>query len=176
MNVNVRYNNELINLLKEKDLNAFSDLYDKYAPALYTVILQIIREEEIANNVLQNVFTQILYKIETYDAAKECLFIWMFKIARNLAIDMVRSRTNQQTLQQTPLTKEMLLKVANVEIDNYGLKKVIMKLKDEHRMLVELCYYQGLSYDEIAKALNIPVDSVQPGLKTALLELRTLLL
>lgn len=177
MDLNIIYKEEeLVGLLKERNIQVFGDLYDKYAPALYTVILQIVRDEEIANNLLQKVFADILNKIENYDAAKERLFIWMFKIARTLAIEMIKSQNNQQILKHTSITDKMLHKLANLEIDNYGLKKVIKKMKDEHKILVDLCYYRGFTHDEIAKTLNIPVDTVQPGLRMALLELRTLLL
>ncbi len=177
MDLNITYKEEeLIGLLKEKNLQAVSDLYDKYAPALYTVVLQIVRDEEIANNVLEKVFADILNKIDNYDAAKERLFIWMFKIARNLSIEMIKSQNKQQLLKHTSITDKMLHKMAIVEMDNYGLKKVIKNMKDEHKILVDLCYYRGFTHDEIAKTLNIPIDTVQPELRMALLELRTLLL
>ncbi len=176
MDFNVTYKEgEFIALLKQKSLQAFNSLYDKYAPALYTVVLQIIRDEEIANNVIQKVFLDIMYKIDSYDPDKERFFIWMFKIARNAAIDVTKSKNNQQTLKQQPTTEKLPHGVANLEMDNYGLKKVIMKLNEEQKILVDLCYYRGFTHDEIAKELNIPIENVKSGLRVAVLELRTLL-
>ncbi len=176
LNFNSSYEeSELIALLKQKNLEALSSLYDKYAPALYTVVLQIARDKEIANEALQQVFLRIINNIDNYDVTKERLFIWMFKIARNTAIDIIKSK-NLQNAVQTPLMPKISHEVANLEVDNYGLKKMTLKLNEEHKILVDLRYYKGFTHDEIARALNISVDMVQPKLRMALVELRTLLL
>ncbi len=177
LDLNIPYKeDELIALLRQKSLETFSGLYDKYAPALYTVVLQIVREEEIANTVLQKVFLDIFYNINNYDPVKEKLFTWMFKMARNAAIDLIKLKNSEPSLHQSAATTKLLHEAANLEMDNYGLKKVIKKLKEEHKVLVDLCYYKGFTHDEIALALNIPVETVQPKLRMALLELKTLLL
>ncbi len=175
MNLNIpNENGELIMHLKQKSSAAVNTLYNKYAPALYTVVLQIIRDEEIANSVLENVFIDIIAKIDTYDSHRERLCIWMFKIARNAAIDVIRSRNDPHVLiQQADKISE---KIAHLKIDNYGLKKLIAKLKDEQRILLDLCYYKGYTYDEIAEALNIPVETVNKKLRMAVLELRAALI
>ncbi len=175
MDLNITYENgELIEQLKQKSLAAYNTLFEKYAPALYTVVLQIVRDEEVANNVLENVFLDIMDKIDMYDAQQERIFIWMFKIARKAAIAVIRSKNDLHTLvQQAEKTSE---KIVNLEIDNIGLKKLIMKLKDEQRILVDLCYYKGCTYDEIAEALNIPIETVSKKLRMAVIELRAALI
>lgn len=175
MDLNITYENaELIRHLKQKSAAAVNTLFDKYAPALYTVVLQIVRDEKIANTVLENVFRDIMDKIEDYDPRREILLIWMFKMARNSAIDVIRSQNDSNSLvQQADKISE---KIANLEIDNYGLKKLITKLKDEQRILLDLCYYKGYTYDEIAEALNIPVETVNDKLRMAVLELRAALI
>ena len=60
-------------------------------------------------------------------------------------------------------------------MDDYGLKKVLYKLKDEQRMLIDLSYYQGFTHEQIAKALNIPLGTVKTRIRSALIQLRTLL-
>ncbi len=176
MNFNItNEESELVAQLKQKSLQAFSNLYDKYAPALYTVILQIVRDQETAVKVIQEVFLIIMFKIDSYDSTRERLFTWMFKIARNAAIEASKSKNDLQTLEQPPILKGMSPGVTNLDIDNYGLKEVIMKMKAEQKTLIELCYYRGFTYNEIAKRLNIPLDTVQTKLKIALSELSNLL-
>ncbi|HVG12982.1 MAG TPA: sigma-70 family RNA polymerase sigma factor, partial [Flavisolibacter sp.] len=87
---------ELIALLKNKDEQAFSYLYDNYAGALYGVVKQIVTDLEVGNDVLQEVFVSIWKKIDSYDATKGRLFTWMLNIARNAAIDKTRSKNYQQ--------------------------------------------------------------------------------
>jgi RNA polymerase sigma factor (sigma-70 family) len=60
-------------------------------------------------------------------------------------------------------------------IDDYGLKKVLYKLKGEQRMLIDLSYYQGFTHEQIAKALNMPLGTVKTRIRSALTQLRTLL-
>ncbi|MDB5251509.1 MAG: polymerase sigma-70 factor [Flaviaesturariibacter sp.] len=167
---------ELVALLKQKNEQAFGYLYDNYAGALCGVVRQIVPDVEICHDVVQEVFVSIWRKIDTYDAQKGRLFTWMLNIARNASIDKVRSRNYQQALKQQPIDdNEMAHPVVRQGIDDYGLKKVLMKLKDEHRMLVDLSYYQGYTHDQIAKALNIPLGTVKTRLRAALIQLRTML-
>jgi RNA polymerase sigma factor (sigma-70 family) len=167
---------ELVMLLKQKNDQAFGYLYDNYAGALGGVVKQIVPDVEICHDVVQEVFVSIWRKIDTYDATKGRLFTWMLNIARNASIDKVRSRNYQQALKQQPIDdNEMSHPVVRPGIDDYGLKKVLMKLKDEHRLLVDLSYYQGFTHEQIAKALNIPLGTVKTRLRAALMHLRTML-
>jgi len=124
--------------------------------------------------VLENAFLHILRGIEGYNPDKERLTIWMYKIARNAAINFVRFNNYISTLENQQ--KKSSERIANLEIDNYGLKKVIMKLKAEQKILLSLCYFKGYTYDEIAEALNIPVETVGTKLRAALLDLKAALM
>lgn len=167
---------ELVDKLKSQDNQAFSYLYDNYSAALYGIVKQIVGDSELSNDVLQEVFVNIWKKIDSYDSSKGRLFTWMLNIARNASIDKTRSKSFQQGLKQVPLTEsEMAHPVVRPGIDDYGLKKVIYKLKSEQRMLVDLSYYQGYTHDQIAKALNIPLGTVKTRLRSALSQLRTLM-
>ncbi len=167
---------ELVDRLKSQDNQAFSYLYDNYSNALYGIIKQIVGDTEVSNDVMQEVFVNIWKKVDTYDASKGKLFTWMLNIARNASIDKLRSRNFQQSLKQVPLTEsEMAHPVVRPGLDDFGLKKVIYKLKGEQRMLIDLSYYQGYTHDQIAKALNIPLGTVKTRLRAALSQLRNLL-
>jgi RNA polymerase sigma factor (sigma-70 family) len=167
---------ELVEKLKSQDNQAFSYLYDNYSAALYGIVKQIVGDSEVSNDVLQEVFVNIWKKIDTYDPTKGKLFTWMLNIARNASIDKTRSKNFQQALKQVPLTEsEIAHPVVRAGIDDYGLKKVIYKLKSEQRMLVDLSYYQGYTHDQIAKALNIPLGTVKTRLRAALSQLRNLM-
>jgi RNA polymerase sigma-70 factor (ECF subfamily) len=60
-------------------------------------------------------------------------------------------------------------------IDDYGLKKVLQKLKEEQRLLINLSYYQGFTHEQISKALDIPLGTVKTRIRSALTQLRLLL-
>lgn len=168
---------DLIVALKERKNNAFSYLYDNYAGALYGIIKQIITDnQELASDVLQEVFINIWRKIETYDPAKGRLFTWMLNIARNASIDTLRSKSyqNSQKNQELPgnVYKEATNQTTQMNVDHIGLKKVLEKLKPEHRVLVELAYFKGFTHDEIADIQGIPLGTVKTRIRNALLQLR----
>jgi RNA polymerase sigma-70 factor, ECF subfamily len=167
---------ELIAALRLKNDHSFSYLYDHYSGALYGVIKQIINDLELSNDVLQETFVNIWRRIDSYDENKGRLFTWMMNIARNAAIDKTRSKGYQQYQKQVPLTEgnEMYQNI-KPGIDDYGLKKVLQRLKEEQRLLVDLSFFQGYTHEQIAKALDMPLGTVKTRIRTALTQLRALL-
>ena len=168
---------ELVTLLKERSQTAFNYLYDNYSGALYGVILSVLVDKELAGDVLQEVFVKIWRQIEQYDAEKGRLFTWMVNISRNASIDMLRSKGYQSQKQNRELTENVYSAAGTVstETDKIGLRKLVTGLKDDHKVLVELAYFQGYTQDEISKLLNVPLGTVKTRLRSALLQLRDLL-
>ena len=168
---------ELVTLLKKRSQTAFNYLYDNYSGALYGVILSILADKELAGDVLQEVFVKIWRQIEQYDAEKGRLFTWMVNISRNASIDMLRSKVYHTQKQNRELTEHVYSAAGTVstETDKIGLRKLVTGLKDDHKVLVELAYFQGYTQDEISKLLNVPLGTVKTRLRSALLQLRDLL-
>ena len=167
----------MIVALKERNNQAFSYLYDNYSGALYSIIKQIITDNhELASDVLQEVFINIWRKIESYDQTKGRLFTWMLNIARNASIDTLRSKSyqNSQKNQELPdnVYKGTNQQTTQMNVDNIGMKKVLEKLKPEHRILVELAYFKGFTHEEIAEMQSIPLGTVKTRIRNALLQLR----
>ena len=168
---------ELVLLLKQRSQHVFSYLYDNYAGALLTIIRNIVSDEELANDVLQEVFVKVWKQIESYDSNKGRLFTWMLNIARNASIDTIRSKGYQNSQQNRELTEEVYIAggTSEIRIDQIGLRKVVHSLKQEYKVLVELSYFQGYTQDEIAKMLGIPLGTVKTRLRTALIQLREII-
>lgn len=169
---------ELVALLKSKDEKAFNYLYDNYAGALYGVVLKIVGNEAWANDVLQEAFIKIWRSMDSYDSSKGRLYTWILNIARNTAIDTLRSKNFQQELKTTDIddtvygNENRLSVTANT--DQLGLKKAVFKLKDDFRIIIDLAYFQGYTQDEISKTLNMPLGTVKTRMRNALIELKTI--
>ncbi|MBP9215236.1 MAG: sigma-70 family RNA polymerase sigma factor [Chitinophagaceae bacterium] len=161
-------------LLKQRHQSSFSYLYDNYSSALYTVILNVVKDETIAADTLQEVFVKIWKQIESYDDSKGRLFTWMMNVARNASIDTVRSKAFQNSKQNNELTENHndVLGSTQTNTDAIGLRKIVYTLKEEHRTLIELSYFQGYTQDEISKMLQIPLGTVKTRMRTALTQLR----
>ncbi|MEP6699841.1 MAG: sigma-70 family RNA polymerase sigma factor [Bacteroidota bacterium] len=178
MNSKTTYSeHELVALLHQRNEKAFGYLYDNYSGALYGIVNSIVTDKEIANDVLQNVFINIWRKIESYDPSKGRLFTWMLNIARNAAIDEVRSKGYRDSQKNQSLSENVDIAgaVTGPNIDDVGLKKVLTKLKSELRVLIDMSYFQGFTHEEISKALGIPLGTVKTRIRSALIQLRTMI-
>jgi len=169
---------ELVTGLKEKDPAAFKYFYMHYRGALFTIIRQIIREPESANDVLQEVFITVWKNIDKYDPGKGRLFTWLLNITRNAAINMTRSKRYKNSLKTEDLGNSVYSldkgEEQQLNINRIGLKKLVEQLKKEQREVLNLAYFEGLTQEEISKVLNIPLGTVKTRMRAALIEMRKL--
>ncbi len=170
----IYHESELVLLLKQRHESAFNYLYEHYSGSLFSVIVSIIPDRDLANDLLQEVFVKIWRQIESYDNTKGRLFTWMLNVARNASIDSIRSKKYQQSQQNRELTENVIHEVGSTETntDKIGLRKIVHKLKDEYRVLVQLAYFEGYTQDEISKMLKIPLGTVKTRLRSALIQLK----
>ncbi len=164
-------------MLRSRDSRAFGYLYDNYSGALLGIINQIVDDIDLANDVLQDVFVNIWRKIESYDSGKGRLFTWMLNIARNASIDLIRSSAYQNMRRTKDIDDnyEVGSGADLLKVDHIGLKKVLEKLKEEHRVLVELSYFKGYTHEEISEIEDIPLGTVKTRIRNALKHLREIL-
>jgi RNA polymerase sigma factor (sigma-70 family) len=170
---------ELIRRLRSKDKTALDYLYDHYSGAIYSVIIRIIRTEEIAQEVLQDVFLKYWNRFDTYDASRGKLFTWMLNIARNQAIDRTRSRELGKE-KKTGGIENFVNTIASTRaeeqfVDAIGLKEVLKTLPVEQQFVVEYLYFRGYSQSEVSEEFNIPLGTVKTRLRLAMKQLRSLM-
>jgi RNA polymerase sigma-70 factor (ECF subfamily) len=138
-----------------------------------------VNDAELANDVLQEVFVNIWRRIEQYDAGKGRLFTWMMNIARNASIDTLRSRGYQNSRKNQSIHDNVdtipATDVIQPGVDTIGLRKMLEKLKEEQRILIELAYFKGYTHEEIAGLEKIPLGTVKTRIRNALIQLRGLL-
>ncbi|MBA4854081.1 RNA polymerase sigma factor [Emticicia sp. BO119] len=171
---------ELVALLKDKDQRGFTILYNNYSSALYGVLNKIIQQDDDANDLLQDTFLKIWKNIGNYDASKGSIFTWMMNIARNLAIDKVRSVDFRDTSLNVSMEDKVVYQIDSEyqtaqEVDGIGLHRVVDRLKPEYKQLIDLIYYQGYTQAEVAEEYGIPLGTVKTRIKAAVNTLRTLL-
>lgn len=180
MDVIQKYNeDELVQLLQKQDQQAFSYLYDNYAPALNGVIFRLVEDRALSEDILQEAFVKIWNNFSSYDASKGRLFTWMMNLTRNLAIDTLRSKGYKK--QQKILGDEYSvnnLQDASSGLDKFdamGIRKQLHLLKPDQRLVIDLAYFNGLTQDEISKEIGIPLGTVKTRMRTAIMELRKML-
>lgn len=167
---------DLIALLAERNKRGIEILYDNYSSALYGVIYRIVQNEEIAEDILQEAFLKIWNNFTQYDAAKGRLFTWIVNLARNLAIDKVRSKDfiNSSKNQDIGNIVSYIDSGSNHSYNPelIGLKELVRKLDPEHKEVIDLLYFSGYTQSEAAEKLNIPLGTVKTRARNAIMKLR----
>ena len=168
---------QLVSALRQGDRQAFARLYDDYSAALYGVLLKMVRDEDQAQDLLQEAFVKIWQGIQSYDAARGRLFTWMLNVTRNLGIDHLRSRVAKQQANIRPLKPAVRLGVTDdtptALPDLAIVRKQVAQLPVEHQEVLELVYFQGYTHTEVAEALDIPLGTAKTRIRTAITDLRT---
>jgi RNA polymerase sigma-70 factor (ECF subfamily) len=166
----------LIELLKRRETQAMAVLYDRFQRLVYSIIYHAVREQGVAEDLTQETFWRIWNRIQTFDSEKGKLEPWIATIARNRAVDYIRSVRN---MQQLPLDK-IETNAAFFATQSHGsrierestVQKALTNLNPAQREVIELAHFQGLTQTEIAEALNRPLGTVKTILRTALKVLR----
>ena len=146
---------QLVALLRQKEQKAYSILYDNYGAALYGIVQKVVKNDDLAEDVLQDCFVKIWRNIDSYNSSKGSLFTWMLNISRNTAIDKVRSQDYQHGQQSQNIENVVgIVEQSNpIEsaVDYIGLRQVVETLRPEYKKLIDLAYFQGYTQAEISE-------------------------
>ncbi len=165
--------------LKQRDANAMAELYDKYGGLVYSVILRSVANQATAEDLVQETFLRIWNRIHTFDVERGRLEGWIVTIARNRAIDYLRSLRSQpgeSTTTLEDLEHSGLFVTKETEADRLTRRKAVGaalgSLNEEQREVLELTHFQGLTQTEIAARLHKPLGTVKSLVRSALKVLR----
>jgi len=170
---------QLVKRFQQKDTSAFETLYNMYSDSMHGVIYNIVRNDDIAQELMQDVFVKVWQKSDTYSSKKGRFFTWILNIARNAAIDKTRSKDFKQSKQN--LDAQFFVDILNSKdnLDNktdaIGIKKFVSKLKDTCKQLIELLYFKGYTQKEASVTLEMPIGTIKTRNRNCILKLREML-
>lgn len=165
---------QIVELLRRRDQHGLRAVFTQYGGALNGVITRIVKDEQIAEEVLQDALLKIWHKIELYDAQQSELFTWMMRIARNTAIDRVRLKGFQ--VAQTSKTFDPLVHDSGssfVSTNSLDVDALYTGMDTKYTDVLTKVYLEGYSTSAAAEELNLPLGTVKTRLRTALSLLRT---
>jgi RNA polymerase sigma-70 factor (ECF subfamily) len=170
---------ELAERLKRRDQRAVGDLYDRYGRIAYSLIYRIVKDTGIAEDLTQETFLRVWNRAAAFDTEKGSLGAWVMTVARNRAIDYVRSvqgRMRENVYELDASDNPVLFTTIEGNILNSDrarrLKQAFEALNANQRMVIEMAYYEGLSQTEMADRIKQPLGTVKTWCRTALLKLR----
>ncbi len=162
----------IVSLLAEKDDKAISLLYDHYGDTLYGVAYKVVKDEDLAQDILQESFIKIWKKADSYDATKAKLFTWLFRITRNTAIDKLRSINNKMDKEvQIDVSDVYNLGVNGINPDFLDVQENLEKIEPKYRIVLEALFFLGMTQQEASDELDIPLGTIKSRLKIGLREL-----
>ena len=170
---------ELLPLVLKKDDKAFTTLYDMYSKNLYGVIYNLIKNQEESEDVLQETFVKIWKNIDSYNESKGRFFTWILNIARNAAIDKLRSKGHNNNKKNLSSDNFVHLlddsnKLTN-KIDTIGIKEFVKKLKPKCIQIIDLLFFKGYTQQEASDELEIPLGTVKTQNRNCINDLRNFL-
>ncbi|MBI2913752.1 MAG: sigma-70 family RNA polymerase sigma factor [Chloroflexi bacterium] len=176
---------ELMQRLFYRDLEAFRALYDRYGDLVYSTTLRIVRDVHLAQDMVQEIFLRLWRKPESYVAQRGRFSTWLTSVARNRAVDEIRSR-NRRYRHETASPEQQERELPDAAEKDPALtaeladqRRLILAalagLPVEQRQVIELAYFRGLTQQEIATALKQPLGTVKTRIRLGMQKLRAAL-
>jgi RNA polymerase sigma-70 factor (ECF subfamily) len=162
---------------------ALGTLYDRYARLVFSLAVNMINDEAVAEEITQDVFLQVWKKSATYQNEHGKVAAWLTGITRHRAIDILRrkgSRPEGHLLDWTRMVEEPDLPDGEIPVENQielkqqglGIRQAISDLPLEQQQVVEMAYFHGLTQEEIALQTGEPLGTVKTRIRLAMQKLR----
>ncbi len=163
--------------INQKDQKAYAELMGYYRDSIYFMLLKMVRSKDDAEDLTLEAFGKAFKKLQQY-SPDYAFSTWLFKIASNNCIDFLRKKRahiisidkkyedpeggkRSITLESKGLDpEEEAIKSQRIK----AMRDVVQKLKPRYRKLIELRYFEELSYDEIAQQMDLPLGTVKAQL------------
>jgi RNA polymerase sigma-70 factor (ECF subfamily) len=171
---------EILQAWRSGNGQAFGIFYDRYGELVYRLSLRILSSPQEAEDLTQEIFI-LLSRNSTYDSKRGSISTFLTVLTRSRAIDHIRkTRSQQQHLQQweqgiaseLDIRTSSLMENASLAERSEKVKSALAKLPENHRQVLEMAYFDGLSQSEIAKMLGTPLGTVKSWARNGLIRLR----
>ncbi|MFC5864512.1 sigma-70 family RNA polymerase sigma factor [Acidicapsa dinghuensis] len=164
---------ELLEAVARKDESAMAALFDRYSGLVYSIALRVLREPELAEDVMQEVLLQVWRQPGGFLSQKGSLGSWLAVVSRNRAIDVIRRRARL-----TPLEEMVLPEPRNLQrtIEDSRMmdrvREAVETLPEEQQSSLHMAYFDGLTHIEISERTGAPLGTVKTRIRSALATVR----
>jgi RNA polymerase sigma-70 factor (ECF subfamily) len=156
----------LFDRVQRGDHDAFADLYDAIAPAVYGTVKRVLRDPAMSEEVTQEVFVELWTSAVRFDATRGGVSTWAITIARRRAIDRVRSEQSQrnrieQLGHRRPDVEASTDDAVVASLDAERVARALSELPPDQRQIIQLAFIEGFSHSDIADQLGLPLGTVK---------------
>jgi RNA polymerase sigma-70 factor (ECF subfamily) len=169
---------DLVLRLQRRDPRALAELYDRYGRLTYALILRVVRDVGAAEDLVQETFLRVWTRAQAFDARKGSVGPWLLAVARNRAIDYLRSaggrERNSVEFEETDHPSLFIDMEQGILMSDRArrVKAAVEKLSASQRQVIELAYFEGLTQTEMAERIGQPLGTVKTWVRAALKNLR----
>jgi RNA polymerase sigma-70 factor (ECF subfamily) len=164
------------------DEHALREVYREYAAAVLGLAARVIANESIAEEVVQEVFVRLWERPERYDATRGPLRAYLLAMTHSRAVERVRSedslRRRHEIAQREALREPPVVDPEHQLVDkdvSAAIRKALAGLPESQRVPIEMAYFEGMSYRQVAAALNEPEGTIKYRIRGGMQKLRTAL-
>lgn len=168
----------LLARVAQGDQKAYAALYDRMAGPVYGLVRRVLRDPAQAEEVAQEVLLEVWRLAARFDAARGSANAWIMTMAHRRAVDRVRSeqahrdRDTRVTVRNDERPFDSVAEEVETRLEHAHVRRALDGLTDLQRQAVELAYYGGHTYREVAELLNTPLGTVKTRLRDGLIRLR----
>jgi RNA polymerase sigma-70 factor (ECF subfamily) len=175
---------ELVAAMAAGDSGApLSALYSLYASTVLALLTKMLGSRSEAEEILQEVFVELWRRAPQYDSSRGSVVAWVVTVARSRALDALRARSRRYGDKQLQFSDRHALGTDSGRPDvlvsstrwHQALRQAFKQLSEDQRAVLELSYFLGMSHDQIAETLNLPVGTVKSRILAGMRALRTML-
>jgi RNA polymerase sigma-70 factor (ECF subfamily) len=163
---------ELVYRVAGGDERALSELYDRYSRPVYATGIRLLRDVSLAEELVQDAFTNVWRRAETFDSERASFATWLYRITHNRVVDLTRKRkvrpvsVGEDPLQTFPGGPE-----PEASVDSWDVARALSRIPGEHREVLILAYFQGLTHSEISQQTGVPLGTIKSRMTAALKKL-----
>lgn len=169
----------LLSRLRQKDVSAFEQIYDRHARLVYGLVLRILQHASTSEEVVQDIFLQLWRSADQYDTSRGPFVPWLCTMARNRALDHLRQKGERQRRREDAVQEFSPSVIApdfEAAVDEKRraekVRSLMASLAPQQKRAIELAYFDGMSHSEIAAALKEPLGTVKSWIRNGLLRLK----
>ncbi len=169
---------DLLRRIGAGDTAAVGELYDRYASMLFPLALRIVRDRAEAEDVVHDAFVTVSDRAGQYSADRGSVCAWLVTLVRNLSIDRTRRRDRRGTLAREILAFEPPARIESPEElassagERVKVRRALASLPEAQRATLEIAFFDGLTYAEIAARENVPLGTIKSRAARAIASLR----
>jgi RNA polymerase sigma-70 factor (ECF subfamily) len=160
---------ELVYRVARGDERALSELYDRYSRPVYATGVRLLRDVTLAEELVQDAFTNVWRRAGSFDLERASFATWLHHITRNRVVDLARKRKVRPiSVGEDPLRTVPSGPEPEASVDSWDVARALSRIPGEHREVLTLAYFEGLTQNEISQQTGVPLGTVKSRTTAAL--------